>query len=48
MGFTTATVVEQNRKDTIFIGTGSDELDKMLQGEVGFSYESSVLVGVLY
>jgi RecA/RadA recombinase len=33
MGFTTATVVEQNRRDTIYISSGSAELDKILQGE---------------
>jgi len=32
MGFTTATVVEQNRRDTIYISSGSAELDKILQG----------------
>mmetsp|Transcript_15550 Transcript_15550/g.21477 ORF Transcript_15550/g.21477 Transcript_15550/m.21477 type:complete len:343 (-) Transcript_15550:123-1151(-) len=32
MGFTTATVVEQNRRDTIFITTGAKELDNILQG----------------
>uniref|UniRef100_A0A7S0QXK9 DNA repair protein RAD51 homolog n=1 Tax=Pyramimonas obovata TaxID=1411642 RepID=A0A7S0QXK9_9CHLO len=32
MGFTTATVVEQQRKDTIYVSTGSAELDNLLAG----------------
>ncbi|KAK3281355.1 recombinase rad51 [Cymbomonas tetramitiformis] len=34
MGFTTATVVEQTRRDTIYISTGSSELDNILQGGI--------------
>jgi DNA repair protein RAD51 len=32
MGFTTASIVEQNRKDTIFVTTGSTELDSIMGG----------------